>query len=117
MWLAITKTYEPRWSEEIHAEWIRNVLEDRPDVTSAQLERTRRRWMTLIQRAWYMDMKHGFRNYPYRILTTAMFWLQPLKLGQPSSSHSIFRISLNAYCQHMGSVLFLRMPSLDTWLC
>jgi predicted nucleic acid-binding protein len=42
MWLAVTKSYEPRWSEEIHAEWIRNVLEDRPDVTAAQLERTRR---------------------------------------------------------------------------
>jgi predicted nucleic acid-binding protein len=42
MWLAVTKTYEPRWSEEIHAEWIRNVLEDRPDVTTSQLERTRR---------------------------------------------------------------------------
>ncbi len=42
MWLAVTKTSEPRWSEEIHAEWIRNVLEDRPDVTVTQLERTRR---------------------------------------------------------------------------
>jgi predicted nucleic acid-binding protein len=42
MWLAVTQTYEPRWSEEIHAEWIRNVLADRPEVTTAQLERTRR---------------------------------------------------------------------------
>ena len=42
MWLAVVAVYEPRWSEEIHAEWIRNVLEDRPEVTVAQLERTRR---------------------------------------------------------------------------
>ena len=42
MWLAVTKTYEPRWSEKIHEEWTRNVLKDRPDVTAAQLERTRR---------------------------------------------------------------------------
>ena len=42
MWLATVKAYEPRWTEEIHAEWVRNVLADRPDVTSAQLERTRR---------------------------------------------------------------------------
>jgi hypothetical protein len=42
MWLATVKAYEPRWTEEIHAEWIRNVLQDRPDVTAVQLERTRR---------------------------------------------------------------------------
>ena len=42
MWLAVTKTYEARWSEEIHAEWIRNVLKDRSDVTAAQMERARR---------------------------------------------------------------------------
>jgi len=42
MWLAVTRTYEARWSEEIHAEWIRNVLKDRSDVTAAQLERARR---------------------------------------------------------------------------
>ena len=42
MWLAVVNAYEPRWSDEIHAEWIRNVLADRPDITSAQLERTRR---------------------------------------------------------------------------
>jgi len=42
MWLAVVMAYEPRWTEEIHAEWMHNVLEDRPDVTPAQLERTRR---------------------------------------------------------------------------
>lgn len=42
MWLAVVKVYEPRWTEEIHTEWIRSVLADRPDVTAAQLERTRR---------------------------------------------------------------------------
>jgi hypothetical protein len=42
MWLAVVNAYEPRWTEEIHAEWIRNVLADRPDVTVEQLERTRR---------------------------------------------------------------------------
>lgn len=42
MWLAVVNAYEPRWTEEIHAEWMRNVLADRPDVTLPQLERTRR---------------------------------------------------------------------------
>lgn len=33
MWLAVVVAYEPRWTEEIHTEWMRNVLVDRPDVT------------------------------------------------------------------------------------
>lgn len=35
------RLYQPKWSDIIHEEWIRNVLEDRPDLTRAQLERTR----------------------------------------------------------------------------
>lgn len=42
MRLAIAGAYAPRWTEEIHAEWIHNVLADNPEVTPAQLERTRR---------------------------------------------------------------------------
>ena len=42
MWLAASRVYVPRWTEEIHAEWIRNVLAHTPDVTPAQLDRTRR---------------------------------------------------------------------------
>lgn len=42
MRLAMAGAYKPRWTEEIHAEWIRNVLADNPQVTPAQLERTRR---------------------------------------------------------------------------
>lgn len=39
---AVVGAYEPRWTEEIDAEWIRNVLADHPDIAPAQLERTRR---------------------------------------------------------------------------
>lgn len=42
MWLASVRIYAPRLTEEIHAEWIRNVLADHPEVTPAQLDRTRR---------------------------------------------------------------------------
>ena len=38
MWLAVVLAYEPRWTEEIHSEWMRNVLKDRQEVTPAQLE-------------------------------------------------------------------------------
>lgn len=40
MWLALTGVYRARWSAQIHAEWKRNVLKNRADLTNAQLDRT-----------------------------------------------------------------------------
>jgi hypothetical protein len=42
MWLAVHGLIQPKWTEQIHEEWMRNVLKDRPDLTRQQLERTRR---------------------------------------------------------------------------
>lgn len=39
--LALPHIFRARWSDSIHDEWIRNVLKDRPDLTPAQLDRTR----------------------------------------------------------------------------
>lgn len=41
MHLALTDLYRAKWTEEIHEEWIRNILANRQDLTRAQLERTR----------------------------------------------------------------------------
>jgi predicted nucleic acid-binding protein len=41
MYLAVKDVYRPRWTDAIHEEWIRNVLERRPDLRRTQLERTR----------------------------------------------------------------------------
>lgn len=41
MHLALTDLYHARWTNQIHDEWIGAVLEKRPDLTRAQLERTR----------------------------------------------------------------------------
>jgi predicted nucleic acid-binding protein len=41
MHLALTDLYRAKWSDEIHEEWIRNVLLSRPDLSREQLERTR----------------------------------------------------------------------------
>lgn len=41
MHLALTDLFRARWSTEIHEEWIRSVLTNRPDLTRTQLERTR----------------------------------------------------------------------------
>lgn len=41
MRLAMTDFYGARWTQQIHEEWMRNVLANRPDLSRAQLERTR----------------------------------------------------------------------------
>ncbi|MGH9856129.1 MAG: PIN domain-containing protein [Blastocatellia bacterium] len=39
--LARTGLFRARWTDAIHDEWIRSVLENRPDLSAAQLDRTR----------------------------------------------------------------------------
>jgi predicted nucleic acid-binding protein len=41
MHLAMTGLFRAKWTNEIHEEWIRNVLKDRSDLNRNQLERTR----------------------------------------------------------------------------
>ena len=41
MHLALTDLFRAKWTDAIHDEWTRSVLEDRPDLTREQLERTR----------------------------------------------------------------------------
>ena len=41
MYLALTDLYSAKWPDDIHNEWIRNVLKDRPDLKKEQLVRTR----------------------------------------------------------------------------
>ncbi|WP_253420241.1 PIN domain-containing protein [Pseudomonas sp. GGS8] len=40
MWLALSGRFRARWSLEIHNEWKRNLLKNRPDLTREQLDRT-----------------------------------------------------------------------------
>jgi len=40
MWLALSGCFRARWSEQIQAEWKHNLRRKRPDLTSAQLDRT-----------------------------------------------------------------------------
>lgn len=39
--LAVSDLYRAKWSSMVHEEWIRAVLENRPDLTRERLERTR----------------------------------------------------------------------------
>ncbi len=40
--LAMTGLFRAQWTAEIHDEWIRNVLKNRPDLTEERLRRTQR---------------------------------------------------------------------------
>lgn len=40
MHLALTGIFGARWSADVHEEWIRNLLSNRPDLTREKLERT-----------------------------------------------------------------------------
>ena len=42
MHLVLVNLYRAKWTNEIHDEWIRNVLKNRPDLERSQLERTRK---------------------------------------------------------------------------
>jgi predicted nucleic acid-binding protein len=41
MYLAVSQEFRARWSDQIHDEWIRNLLLKRPDINADQLARTR----------------------------------------------------------------------------
>lgn len=41
MHLALSGLFRARWTTRIHEEWMRSLLDNRPDLTRAQLERTR----------------------------------------------------------------------------
>ncbi|KIG11091.1 PIN domain-containing protein [Caballeronia concitans] len=40
MWLGLSGRFRARWSEQIHDEWKRNLLKNRPDLSTEQLDRT-----------------------------------------------------------------------------
>ena len=40
MWLGLSGRFRARWSAQIHDEWKRNLLKNRPDLMAEQLDRT-----------------------------------------------------------------------------
>jgi len=42
MHLSLQGVFQPRWSRDVHEEWISNLLINRPDLNRRQLDRTRR---------------------------------------------------------------------------
>lgn len=42
IWLAQTGLFRAKWSEDVHMEWISNLIKSRPDLVPENLESTRR---------------------------------------------------------------------------
>ncbi len=61
--LAVADLARPHWTDEIHEEWIRNVLADYPDLSRKQLERTRR----LMEKALPAARVTGYRRHVERL--------------------------------------------------
>jgi predicted nucleic acid-binding protein len=68
MRLAVRFVFQPKWTGEIHEEWIEAVLRNRPDLTRAQLTRTRE----LMNR-----FGNDWRVPPYRHLIPALVLPDP----------------------------------------
>ncbi|BAZ12837.1 hypothetical protein NIES4071_46710 [Calothrix sp. NIES-4071] len=62
MWLAVEGVYVPKWSEMIHAEWIQNLLEARPDLLPERLDRTRELMNARSPDALVTDFEHHIAN-------------------------------------------------------
>jgi hypothetical protein len=63
--LAGVALVRPRWTDQIHEEWTRNLLANRPDLSRTQLERTR----TFMERA---VPEAQVRGYESRILALTL---------------------------------------------
>lgn len=72
MQLALTDMFRARWTDQIHDEWIRNVLKNRPDLTIEQLTRT----------------KELMNSHVRDCLVTGYEWMIPsLQLPDPDDRH------------------------------
>jgi hypothetical protein len=72
--LARDGAYRARWTNDIHDEWIRNVLRNRPDLTTAQLACTRRQMDTHI---------------PDALVGGHARWIDSVQLPDPDDRHVV----------------------------
>lgn len=58
MYLGLSDLFRARWTEEIHDEWIRSLLRNRPELSAAALTRTRQLMNMHMEGA----IIHGYEN-------------------------------------------------------
>ena len=72
MYLALAGTFQARWSNDVHEEWISHLLVNRPDLNRTQLERTRQ----------LMDA-----HAPGSLVTGFEYRIEGLTLPDPNDRH------------------------------
>ncbi len=60
--LARTGLFRAHWTDAIQDEWIRNLLENRPDLSAAQLERTRKLMNAAVRDCLVTDYEGRIEN-------------------------------------------------------
>ncbi|MDR0564510.1 MAG: hypothetical protein LBG78_06200 [Azoarcus sp.] len=58
VWIGLTGCVRAHWTVQIHEEWKRNLLHNRPDLTAGQLDRT----SSLMNRAIPDALVTGFES-------------------------------------------------------
>jgi hypothetical protein len=85
--LAEKGLFHPRWSEEIRNEWIRNLLQNRPDLKREKLERTCRNMDT---------------SFPKSLVCGYEFITPTLTLPDPKDRHVLATaIPAQTRCRHL----------------
>lgn len=64
MWLAITGSFQAKWSHAIQHEWSRHLLRNRPDLTPEQVQRTMQR----MDRALPDALVDGYEALPSALM-------------------------------------------------
>lgn len=72
MWLALSGRFRARWTAQIHDEWVRNLLKNRPELNPAHLQRT----VDLMNQA-----------VPYGLVTGHESLIAGLTLPDPDDRH------------------------------
>lgn len=93
--LAVADLYRARWSDAVHEEWIGAVLLARPDLTRAQLERTRE-----LMNAHARDS----------LVTDFEGLIDALKLPDPSDRH-VLAASIRAGANVIGTAKLKDFPA------
>lgn len=93
------KLYRPLWSEDIQEEWVRNLLENRPDLSEGQLRRT-----VLAMDTAFQDAQ--VRNYEANI--------SKLSLPDPNDRH-ILAVAIKGFVRLSLSVDIGREMVVSIW--
>ena len=71
--LALTDLYRAKWSKHIHDEWIRALLQDRPDLKRQQLATTRKHMDSHVRDALVEANPDGHRDLESAELLRTVF--------------------------------------------